>query len=164
MKLKKDDSGIERILWSIAFPGFGQILNRKLVKGILFIGLEFIINVKSNLNEAIILSFQGETAKAASRVDYQWLMFYPCIYVFAIWDAYIDSKAQIVPYGFLPFIVPAYLGTTGVVYSSSFKINGCLLGPIWLPIISMILGASVGILIRILIRKYLAIKNKNSVV
>jgi len=44
----------EVLFWSIALPGFGQILNKKYAKGILFILLEFTINLQANLNEAII--------------------------------------------------------------------------------------------------------------
>lgn len=49
---------IIKILWSIAFPGFGQILNGHLTKGILFVTLEILINTKSGLNQAIISSFK----------------------------------------------------------------------------------------------------------
>ena len=36
---------LEAILWSIALPGFAQLLNKKFVKGIFFIFLEFLVNV-----------------------------------------------------------------------------------------------------------------------
>ncbi|KLV29196.1 membrane protein, partial [Priestia megaterium] len=58
--MEKEDKVVERILWSIALPGFGQILNGKLLKGILFIALEFMINLNSHFNEIIRLSFIGE--------------------------------------------------------------------------------------------------------
>jgi hypothetical protein len=48
---------IENILWSIALTGFAQLLNRKCIKGIPFIGLEFLVNVQANFNHAILLSF-----------------------------------------------------------------------------------------------------------
>jgi hypothetical protein len=50
----------EKLIWSIALPGFGQLLNGKYLKGILFISLEFVINVRSHFNELIMLSFNGE--------------------------------------------------------------------------------------------------------
>ena len=55
---------LEVIFWSIALPGFGQLLNGKVVKGIVFIALEFIINVQSGFNGIILLSFLGETEQA----------------------------------------------------------------------------------------------------
>jgi hypothetical protein len=78
---------IEKLLWSIALPGFGQLLNHKYIKGILLITLEFLVNVLSNFNKAIILSFQGDILSAIKITNYQWLMFYPCLYFFAMWDA-----------------------------------------------------------------------------
>jgi TM2 domain-containing membrane protein YozV len=69
---------IEKLLWSIALPGFGQFLNGKLIKGIIIVFLEFLINVQANFKEVIISSFHGEIEKAIGQADYQWLMFYPC--------------------------------------------------------------------------------------
>jgi TM2 domain-containing membrane protein YozV len=53
----------EALLWSIAFPGFGQFLYGKPIKGIVFVFLEFQINVQSNFNTIIISSFQGDIKK-----------------------------------------------------------------------------------------------------
>lgn len=79
---------IEALLWSIALPGFGQLLNKKYVKGIAMIFLELLINTQSRFNEAIRLSFLGRTNEAAAMVDIGWLMFYPCLYFFAMWGNY----------------------------------------------------------------------------
>lgn len=157
------ENPIEKGLWSIAFPGFGQILNKKLLKGILFITLAVIININANLNEAIVLSFQGNTIEAVKVTNYLWLMNYPGIYVFSIWDAYMDSGGYKAPYAFLPFVFSVYSGVIGVVYSSVFKVNGFLLGPVWLPIICLILGALLGAAIRLFIIKYNNKKVKNQV-
>lgn len=82
---------LEKFLWSIALPGFGQILNKRYLKGIVAISLEFLINVNSKLNLAIMYSFQGEITKAISSTNFQWLLFYPCLYLFAAWDACKDA-------------------------------------------------------------------------
>lgn len=138
----------EKLLWSIAFPGFAQFLNGKIIKGIVFILLEFIINVQSNMNQVIIYSFHGNIQKAISIADYQWLLFYPCVYMFAIWDGYRDAGGGNQPYSFLPFICAAYFGTIGVVYSPSLTIMGVLLGPIWLGILGFAVGVGAGLLLR----------------
>src|SRR5690625_4269564 len=83
---------VEVIFWSIALPGFGQLLNRKYVKGIVLIVFEIMINVKGNINIVIMKSFLGEMQEAILQADYLWLMFYPCVYLFAIWDAYKDAE------------------------------------------------------------------------
>ena len=78
----------EALLWSIALPGFGQLLNGKYVKGILFIFLEFLVNVQASFNEVILFSFNGKIEEAIAHADYQWLMFYACLYFYAMWDAF----------------------------------------------------------------------------
>ncbi|MFP3728776.1 hypothetical protein [Priestia filamentosa] len=140
--------GLESIFWSIALPGFPQLMNRKLVKGILFIGLEILINVQSNFNTVIILSFQGEIEKAIEQTNYQWLMFYPCLYFFAMWDAYRDVEDEHSPFMFIPFVFSAYFVTVGVIYSSTFTIKNILLGPIWLSFLCLPIGLLVGMTIK----------------
>lgn len=140
---------VERLLWSIALPGFGQLLNRRFLKGLLLIVLEFLINVRAKLNLVIVFSFQGDMAKAVEATDYQWLMFYPCLYLFAIWDAYKDAGGgEGVKFATVPFVFSAYIGTIGVIYSSTFRIGGELLGPVFLPIVALIAGALVGAAVR----------------
>ncbi|WP_047981530.1 hypothetical protein [Ornithinibacillus contaminans] len=145
----------EVLFWSIALPGFGQFLNGQLFKGTVLVILEFIVNVKSRLNFAILPSFHGDIQAAISAVDFQWLMFYPCIYLFAIWDAYRDAGGNKEPYAFLPFVFSAYVGTIGVVYSPSFHIKGIYFGVIWLPIIFLVLGYLIGKVIRHLLLNWL---------
>ncbi|WP_100407487.1 hypothetical protein [Bacillus solitudinis] len=139
----------EKLLWSIALPGFAQLLNGKLVKGIVFIFLEFLINVQANLNLNIVHSFQGNMQSAIDLTNYQWLMFYPCLYLFAIWDAYRDEGGGSEPYSFLPFVFAAFLSTIGVIYSSTLRIFGVLWGPTFLPILFLLIGLVIGWIIKI---------------
>lgn len=57
----------EKLFWSIALPGFGQILNGKILKGFLFVSLEFLVNVQSNFNEGILLSFHEKLKKQFNK-------------------------------------------------------------------------------------------------
>ena len=84
-------SAFEKLMWSIALPGFGQYLNGKYFKETVLLILEFLINVQANFNQVILLSFHEEIGDAIKHVDYQWLMFYPCLYFFAMWDAVKDA-------------------------------------------------------------------------
>ncbi|WP_248929572.1 hypothetical protein [Paenibacillus hamazuiensis] len=139
-------AAIEKILWSIALPGFGQFLNGKMIKGLTFLILEFTVNQQSGLNRIIIESFQGEIQKAIQSTDYQWLMFYPCVYMFAIYDAYRDTFAgNIPPYSAFPFAFAAYFATVGVIYSPNLRIFGVLFGPVWLPMLFCFFGIGIGI-------------------
>jgi hypothetical protein len=140
----------EAFLWSIAFPGFGQLLNGKWVKGLLLIGLEFLVNVRSHLNELIISSFHADTEKAIADTNYEWLMFYPCIYMFGIWDAYKDAGGGTSPFAVIPFAFAAYFGTIGIIFSRN------LLGAMWLGIAAMCVGIALGLLIRAILRSRVA--------
>src|SRR4051812_11959781 len=113
---------LEAILWNIAFPGFSQLLMGHYVKGILFVLLEFVINANSQFNSAIMYSFLGEMDQAYSVLNFQWLMFYPCVYMFALWDAYRSSMPEDEKFSFLPFVVSAYFVTVGIMYSSKITI------------------------------------------
>ncbi|ANB61892.1 hypothetical protein [Anoxybacteroides amylolyticum] len=144
---------IEQLLWSIAFPGFGQFLNKKYFKGTVFILSELLINVQSRFNEAIQLSFLGENIEAAKIIDIQWLMFYPCLYFFAMWDAYKDAGGGKSPYAFLPFVFSAYFVTVGLIFSTHLTFFGVFFGPIWLPMLSVIPGAFIGLVIQAILNR-----------
>jgi hypothetical protein len=143
---------IEVLFWSIAFPGFGQILNSHLFKGFMFIGLEFLVNVQAHFNTVIVSSFQGEIQQAIDQTNFQWLMFYPCLYFFAMWDAYKNAEGEIPPFSFLPFVFAAFFVTTGLIYSPTLKIMGVLWGPVWLPIGFVFPGVVVGKLIQYVLK------------
>ena len=157
-------SGLEKALWSIAIPGFGQLMNKRYLKGIVLITLEFIINAKANINTAIVLSFLGKTQQAVEEVNYQWLMFYPCVYLFSIWDAYKDgSEEKDKPLLFLPYAIAAYVETIGVIYSKVFRIYGTLLGPIFLPMACIFVGLFIGFIIRYLVLRIIYKRNSKVV-
>ncbi|NIK69965.1 hypothetical protein EV294_103225 [Paenibacillus sp. BK033] len=139
-------SRIEALLWSIALPGFGQLLNGRYVKGILLISLEFLINLKSHLNGAIVTSFHGDIP-TVEPTCMEWLMFYPCVYMFGIWDAYKDAGEELNPNTVFPFAFGAFFGTVGVVFSKGF------LGAVWLGLIGIGVGVIIGIGLFTILRK-----------
>lgn len=152
---------LEAILWSIAFPGFGQFLNKKYLKGFLFVILEFAVNVQAKLNTAIIPSFYGNGQMANATVNYQWIMFYPCLYLFSMYDAYRDAGGKEIPYSFLPFAISAYFGTVGIIYSNDFKLFGHLAGVIWSPILFHIVGYLIGMIIRLIVLKLIRLPSQS---
>jgi hypothetical protein len=138
----------EKLMWSIALPGFGQYLNRKYFKGTVLLILEFLINVQANFNQVILLSFHGEIGEAIKHAEYQWLMFYPCLYFFSMWDAVKDAGGGKDPYSFLPYVFAAFFVTVGLIFSSNLMIFGVLLGPVWLPILFVFPGIIIGFITR----------------
>ncbi|MFZ5644011.1 MAG: hypothetical protein ACOY46_10505 [Bacillota bacterium] len=77
--------------WSALLPGFGHIYNMKTIKGFIILSWTVAIIYFSHVNNAIIATFTGNFSRAAEMVHYQWLMFFPSIYLFSIWDSYGDS-------------------------------------------------------------------------
>lgn len=137
---------MDALLWSIALPGFGQLRNGQFLKALIFIALEILINNNAHLNTVIYLTFHGEITSAIAATNYQWLLFYPCVYLFAAWDAYAGAGGGQTPFAFLPFVLGAYIGTIGVIFSSTFSVAGIMPGPVWGPISFILLGVVLGIL------------------
>ncbi|MTH53148.1 hypothetical protein GKZ89_06955 [Bacillus mangrovi] len=149
----KKTGKLEAVLWSIAFPGFGQLLNGHFGKGIVFIALEIVINVNGAFNLAIKHSFNGDIAEAFQSADLQWLMFYPCVYFFAMYDAYKYAGGASPPYSFLPFAFSAYFVTVGVMLAEKIVFFGVQPGPVWVPMIFTVPGLVSGFAVRAVLLK-----------
>lgn len=74
--------------WSAAFPGFGHLLLNKQLRGFMLFIWEVFINVKSNLNLAMVYSFCGNIEMSKEVLDTRWIFMYIPVYIFAIWDSY----------------------------------------------------------------------------
>jgi hypothetical protein len=151
--MKKKMSRHEAILWNIAMPGFGQLLNGRVIKGLLFIFLEIFINAKSHFNLGIMYSFQGDISRATTIMDYQWLMFYPCIYMFAMWDAFREAVPPSTRYSYLPFVFGAFFVTVGLMYASKITIFGVIWGPVFMPMAFLIPGLITGWILQWLFKR-----------
>ncbi|MBY0099135.1 hypothetical protein [Mesobacillus maritimus] len=86
-------SPIAAMLWSIALPGLGQLYNRDYIPAFLLLTLEFLINLFSNLNLAILYSFNGDFQQAHEIINYEWGLFYPAVYGYSVWQAYNYAKS-----------------------------------------------------------------------
>jgi hypothetical protein len=140
-------SKLEAVLWSIAFPGFSQLLSGQYIKGLLFVILEFIMNVNSHFNSAIMYSFLGEIDKAEKVINYQWLLFYPCVYMFSMWDGYRTAMPATEKYSYLPFTFSAYMVTVGLMISPKVTIFNVHPGPVFLPMLFVIPGLLIGFIL-----------------
>ncbi|MCL6572412.1 MAG: hypothetical protein K6T88_12125 [Bacillus sp. (in: Bacteria)] len=154
----KKMSKLESVLWNIAFPGFSQLLMGKYIKGILFVVLEILVNVMGRFNQAIMFSFLGEIKKAELVTNYQWLMFYPCVYMFSLWDGYRLAMPVDEKYSFLPFVFGAYFVTVGLMVSPKVTIFHVHLGPVFLPMLFLIPGLFIGLLLKGLLASRFLVK------
>lgn len=80
--------------WSVILGGGGHFLNMQLLKGVILMGWYLLISIQSGLSEAAIHTLLGQYEMAHQVVDYQWLLFWPSIHMFNIWDAYEDCVQQ----------------------------------------------------------------------
>lgn len=74
--------------WSAAFPGFGHLLLNKYLRGVLLIVWEVFVNLKSNLNSALVHSFCGNFQLVKETIEPRWVFMYIPLYIFGIWDSY----------------------------------------------------------------------------
>lgn len=151
--MRKYRSPLISALWSVAIPGFGQLYIGDYLIGVLLVILELIINAKANLNLSILYSFRGQFQNAVTAANLQWILFYPCIYTYSIWQAYNraleincglsqseeDRKFADTKYSGL-FIGGAMGGTLGVIYCYRF-------GPVFCGIIGGLIGGLLGAII-----------------
>jgi hypothetical protein len=157
--MKKKMTKTEAVFWSIALPGFSQLLMGQYFKGAIFVFLEFLVNMNSQFNLAIMHSFLWEIDKAIAVTDFQWLMFYPCLYMFAMWDAYRTAMPEDEKLSYFPFVFAAYSLTVGLMLSTKLKIFNVLFGPVFLPMLFFLpFGLLLGFLIRSVLLKMWMIK------
>ena len=52
-------------------------------------------------------------------------------------------------FSFIPFVVSAFFITVGLISSPTFKVQGVLFRPVWLPMIFLVIGLSVGLGIKV---------------
>lgn len=79
------------VTWSALLTGFGHMYNGKALKSLILFGWAVAIIWMAHINDGIIHTFMGEFEKVEESLNYQWLLFFPSIYLFAIWDSYNDA-------------------------------------------------------------------------
>jgi hypothetical protein len=113
-----------------------------------------VINVNANFNESIRLSFMGQIDAAIVQTNFQWLMFYPCLYFFSMWDAFKNSGGEKSRFSYLPFVFSGFFVTVGIMYSTKIKIFGFLLGPVWFPMLGVIPGLIIGFALKRILKTH----------
>lgn len=74
--------------WSFAFPGCGNLAQGRLLKGLILIIWELVVNGNAKVNLSIMYSLQGNFEMAKQEVNLRWFFLYVPLYVYAIWDSY----------------------------------------------------------------------------
>ncbi|MTV48308.1 hypothetical protein GJ688_04830 [Heliobacillus mobilis] len=75
-------------VWSAFTPGLGQLYAGSTVVGTFVLVWWIFVCYKASAVRAWLYSFLGDFSRAAAIVDWQWFLFLPSMYVFAIYQAY----------------------------------------------------------------------------
>nr|WP_233139111.1 hypothetical protein [Sporomusa sphaeroides] len=79
------------IALSLLFPGLGHLYTHRVPTSFYTLVWWSLIAYKGNLFPCVYLTAMGDFAGATTVADPLWLLFLPSIYVFAIYDAYVNT-------------------------------------------------------------------------
>jgi hypothetical protein len=79
------------VLWSAFVPGLGQLYIHRIVTAFFVIIWAVLFFYYSHGLEAISNLFSGEIKQATAVLEPQWLLFFPSLYGFAIYDSYMNT-------------------------------------------------------------------------
>lgn len=80
--------------WSATITGFGQFYNDRGLKAWIMMVWYLVVVLRSGLAQAAYYTATGRLALVPATLDFQWLLFWPSIWVFGVVDAYSDSAEQ----------------------------------------------------------------------
>ncbi|TMV48563.1 hypothetical protein FE783_15990 [Paenibacillus mesophilus] len=95
------------------------MINGQLVKGIIFLIIEQVLNTLAHINEGIYLDLNGLHQEAFQSVDIQFALFYPGFYVAVIYDSFRYSSSDRLPSpgANIYFLVAGFIGTFSIIYA-----------------------------------------------
>jgi hypothetical protein len=79
------------VIWSLFVPGLGQLYIHRIITAFFIIVWVVIFAYYSNGLHAISLLFLGKIKEATEALNSEWLLFFPSIYGFAVFDAYENT-------------------------------------------------------------------------
>ncbi|MBD3922531.1 hypothetical protein H8B09_27510 [Paenibacillus sp. PR3] len=77
------------LIWSLIFPGLGHLYLQRLPIGTFIAASCIGISYYSHLAEAVVLVIRGSLEQARAVVDPEWFSFFPSMYCFAAYAAYV---------------------------------------------------------------------------
>lgn len=78
------------LIWSFFTPGLGQLYGGSTVVGTFILAWWIYICYKAVAVRTWLYSFLGDFDRASAIVDWQWFLFLPSMYAFAIYQAYVS--------------------------------------------------------------------------
>lgn len=127
--------------FSILLPGTGQLYNRQFLKGVLFLLIEHVDNIMGNVNTAIYYDLNGLHQRSEEAINYNYAMFYPGFYVYAVWDAWYHAGTGNPKRSGIPFVIAGFMGEFAVIYARYLPYPAFMIG------MSMIIPMIIGMVI-----------------
>lgn len=78
-------------MWSFFMPGMGQLYIHRIIIAFFVLTWWIVLAYFSHAIEAVFHLLNGEFVKAEKVIETRWLMFMPSIYLFAVYDAYVNT-------------------------------------------------------------------------
>lgn len=103
-------------LLSIVMPRLGQIFNRQIIKGFVYLLAEHVVNTITHINRAIYLGFNGHQQASIDVLNHQLALFYPAIYNIGIWDAFSNAMPDVNRQTAIFFVIGGLAGTFTILY------------------------------------------------
>jgi hypothetical protein len=79
------------LVWSALFPGLGHLYLHNVISGFFIFIYTVGICYFGHILHSIHLSLLGDFDKAKGVLDMQWTLYFPSIYLFVIYDAYVSA-------------------------------------------------------------------------
>jgi hypothetical protein len=79
------------LVWSLILPGLGHLYLLRIGTAFFLILFSLVCIYFSHLVEAVQYTLLGEFSLAIAITDPQWILFFPSIYCFAAYDAYVST-------------------------------------------------------------------------
>lgn len=76
---------------SLFLGGAGHFYNLKTIKALMLMGWHLAVWLNSGLNRALLATLRGDWQEVHTVIDYQWLLFWPSMHLFNIWNAHSDA-------------------------------------------------------------------------
>ncbi|WP_078553527.1 hypothetical protein [Bacillus alkalicellulosilyticus] len=85
-------------IWSALTPGLGQLYSSSTLVGTFVLAWWIFVTYKAETIRVWLYSFLGDFSSATAIVDWQWFLFLPSMYCFAIYQAYTAVNASNILY------------------------------------------------------------------
>ncbi|WP_127529620.1 hypothetical protein [Paenibacillus kobensis] len=94
MNLLEQRSPRRSLIWSLLFPGLGHLYLQRLISGVFITASCVIISYYSHLAEAVTYILMGSLEHACLVLDAEWFSYFPSMYGFAAYEAYVLAVDQ----------------------------------------------------------------------